>query len=581
MNFRTGAAGLFGHGRVKAIVIAVFLLPMFTISQAPTSAAPTVVFGTTAAQFAVLGDSTVTNTGFTVVTGDLGVSPGTAVVGFPPGVVNGTIHAADAVALQAQNEATTAYNTLAALPSTTDLTGQDLGGMTLLPGVYNYDTSAQLTNNVTFNGNGDPDAFFLIQIGSTLTTASASQVLLIGGAQACNVYWQVGTSATLGTTTQFAGNILADQSITADTGSDVLGRLFALNGAANLDTNDVLLPCEASAPPKIVTKTASPKSRPAPGGDFTFTITVENTGTTVATLSSLTDSVYGDLNGQGTCATGATIAAGVTYTCSFTGTFNGVAGDSETDVVTATLTYANGVATGTDDATVTITRPTGVLEICKLADTVNGPVKGNYTFNFAGRSATVPVNSCTGPMTVPAGNLTVTEVAKAGTTLSACATRPADRLLQCNLANRNAVVRVAAGDVSTETVLYMTNRAVGPTQPTTTTTAYKNLGTAPLKVCKIAGSGVPVGTNFWFDIGGRMFKIPAGPASQGGYCKISYGFPLGSNVTVTEAPSAFRVQAITVRPPERRVSSNTAARTATVRIARGFTVVTFTNVVSQ
>jgi uncharacterized repeat protein (TIGR01451 family) len=572
----------FARGRAKAIVVAVFLLPMFAVGTPSTSAAPVVILGSTTAQFAVLGGTTVTNTGSTVVTGDLGVSPGAAVVGFPPGVVNGTIHAADAVALQAQNELTTAYNTLDLMPSTTDLTGQDLGGLTLQPGVYSYDTSGQLTGNVTFDGAGDPDAFFLVQFGSTLTTASAASVTLMNGARACNIYWQVGSSATLGTTTQFAGNILALESITANTGTDVLGRLLARNAAVTLDTNDILLPCDAAVAPRMVTKTASPTSRPAPGGDFTFTVEVENTGTTSATLTTLTDSIYGNLNGQGTCATGGTIASGATYTCAFSGTFTGAAGDSETDVVTATLTYTTGSTTGTDDATVTITRPTGILEICKLTDNVNGPVKGNFSFRFAGRSVTVPANTCTGPMTVPAGNLTVTEVARAGTALSGCSTRPYDRLLQCNLANRSAVVRIVAGGVAQETVLYMTNRAAGPTPPSTTSTTYRNLGTAPVKVCKVAGSGVPVGTTFWFDVGGRTFKISAGPASQGGYCKIAYGFPLGSNVTVTEAQSPNGdVQGISVRPPDRRVSSSVVNQTVTIRIERGFTVVTFTNAVRQ
>ena len=171
--------------------------------------------------FAVLGASAVTNTGSSVINGDLGVSPGSAVTGFPPGIVNGTIHAADAVAGQAQSDLTTAYNDAAGRPCQFVLTGQDLGGMTLTHGVYCFTSSAQLTGTLTLDGEGDPNAVFIFQIGSTLTTASASTVNLINGAQSCMVYWQVGSSATLGTTTTFRGNIFALTSNTVTTGTTV------------------------------------------------------------------------------------------------------------------------------------------------------------------------------------------------------------------------------------------------------------------------------------------------------------------------------------------------------------------------
>ncbi len=156
----------------------------------------------TTATFAVLGGSTVTNTGSTVLTGDLGVWPGLAITGFPPGIVTGTTHAGDAVAQQAQSDLTTAYNNLAGQACGTDLTGQDLGGMTLTPGVYCFSTSAQLTGTLTLNAQGNPSAVFVFQIGSTLTTASSSVVQVINGGSNCNVFWQVGSSATLGTTAQ-------------------------------------------------------------------------------------------------------------------------------------------------------------------------------------------------------------------------------------------------------------------------------------------------------------------------------------------------------------------------------------------
>jgi type VI secretion system secreted protein VgrG len=137
----------------------------------------------------VLGGSTVTNTGSSVITGDLGVSLGSAVTGFPPGIVTGgTMHAADAVALQTQNDTTTAYNNLAGQTCTSDLTGQDIGGQTLVAGVYCFSPSAQLTGALTLNAEGDPNAVWVFKTGSTLTTASNSSVLLINGGQACNVF---------------------------------------------------------------------------------------------------------------------------------------------------------------------------------------------------------------------------------------------------------------------------------------------------------------------------------------------------------------------------------------------------------
>ena len=200
----------------------------------------------TALNFAVLAGSTITNTGPTVITGNLGLSPGTAVTGFPPGSVTGTQHITDAVALQAQNDLVTAYTDAANAPTTSDLTGKDLGGKNLTPGVYTFSSSAQLTGPLTLSGNG----VFIFKIGSTLTTASNSTVLLRNGAQACAVYWQVGSSATLGSATQFQGNLMALTSITMVTGANILtGRALARNAALTLDTNRITPPagtCTAS-----------------------------------------------------------------------------------------------------------------------------------------------------------------------------------------------------------------------------------------------------------------------------------------------------------------------------------------------
>jgi len=197
----------------------------------------------TAASFAVLAGSTVTNTGDTNVTGNIGVWPGLAITGFPPGVVvSGTIHLGGAVAQQAQNDLTTAYNSLAGRACDTDLTGQDLGGLTLAPGVYCFNTSAQLTGNLKLDAQGDPNALFVFQIPSAFTTASSSSVTLINGAWSDNVFWQVGSSATLGTNTAFSGNIIALTSITLNTSATIDGRALARNGAVTLDFNTITLP---------------------------------------------------------------------------------------------------------------------------------------------------------------------------------------------------------------------------------------------------------------------------------------------------------------------------------------------------
>ncbi len=203
-----------------------------------------------AGSFAVLGGSAVTNTGATVIVGDLGLWPNTAssITGFPPGTVIGTIHAADAVAQQAQSDLTTAYNNLAGQACNTDLTGTDLGGLTLTPGVYCFTSVAQLTGILTLDAQGNPNAVFIFQIGTTLTTASNSSVQVISGGSNCNVFWQVGSSATLGTGTAFAGNILALTSVTATTGSSVSGRVLARNGAATLDTDSIAV-CGAACNP--------------------------------------------------------------------------------------------------------------------------------------------------------------------------------------------------------------------------------------------------------------------------------------------------------------------------------------------
>lgn len=248
------------HARRVGILLAAGV----ACAAVPAVASASAVNLGTASPFVVLGGSTVTNTGPSLLNGDLGVAPGTSLTGFGlPAVVNGTTHDDDAVAAQAQSDVTTAYNVAAgqAVPAGNDLTGQDLGGLTLTAGAYGFSSSAQLTGQLTLDAAGDPNAQFVFEIGSTLTTASASSIRLINGASPCNVYWQIGSSATLGSTTAFEGNLMAHTSITLNNGSAVQGRVLANTGAVTLDNNVIdgsMCGTSTTTPPVSTPPTTTP-----------------------------------------------------------------------------------------------------------------------------------------------------------------------------------------------------------------------------------------------------------------------------------------------------------------------------------
>ena len=228
----------------------ILLCATFALCQIATAAEAPVNLRS-AATFAVLAGSTVTSTGATQVTGDLGVSPGSAVTGFPPGtVVSGAIHVADLAAGQAMAALTTAYNDAAGRSVAPVTVAGNIGGQTLAPGLYKSTSSLAVSSGeLTLDGQGNANAVWIFQIASTLTTTSGRQVILIGGAQASNIFWQVGTSATLGSSSVFKGTIMADQSITMNTGATLEGRALARIGGGTLQGNAITLPIPIIAPP--------------------------------------------------------------------------------------------------------------------------------------------------------------------------------------------------------------------------------------------------------------------------------------------------------------------------------------------
>ncbi len=284
----------FGKRAVAALAAALFLSSL--VLAAPAGAVEDIPLGS-ASTFAVLGASAVTNTGPSVITGDLGVSPGTSISGFPPGSVTGTVHNADTTSTAAQGDIGTAYAAAASQACDTDLSGQDLGGQTLPPAVYCFASSAQLTGVLRLDAQGSPTAKWLFKVTSALTTASDAAVILINGGTQCinQVNWQVGSSATVGSGTIFLGNILANTSITLATGSNSTGSLYAHTGAVTMDSNRVGT-CDGGVeipPPPPLGISTTPSGSVGVGGTISDSATVSGglspTGNVTFTLFGPTD----------------------------------------------------------------------------------------------------------------------------------------------------------------------------------------------------------------------------------------------------------------------------------------------------
>ena len=431
--------------RLVSLVLLVALLTAAPFQAAFAAVAPSLG---TAGSFAVLGGSTVTNTGPTIIIGDLGVSPGTAITGFPPGtVVGGTIHAADAVAAQAQNANTTAYNNLASQAcNTTFGVPTDLAGMTLVPGVYCFSSSAALTGALTLNAQGDPNAVWVFKIASTLITGSNASVVTINGGQQCNVFWQVGSSATIGTGTSFAGNILALTSITLTTNATLAGRALAQNGAVTLDSNVVSIAACSVPPvgpvPPTLGKAFSPATIAA-GGNSTLTITLSNADATAAVLTSpLVD----------TLPSGVVIAAtpNAANTCGGTVT---------TSASSVTLTGGAIAANSSCTVTVNVTAAAGGGYINSLAvgalQTSNGgnaaPAIATLTVIPAGPSAPT-LGKAFSPATIAQGGMSTLTITLSNTSSTAAIlTAPLVDTLPSGLAVSGVASTTCIGTVTTTT----------------------------------------------------------------------------------------------------------------------------------
>ncbi len=560
------------NGRVALLLgltLVTALIPALSAQTAPTLGV--------AQSFAVLGGSAVTNTGATVITGDLGVSPGTSITGFPPGIVNGTIHQTDAVAAQAQADSLTAYNSLAgqACSPSNNLTGMDLGGKTLTAGVYCFSSSAQLTGTLTLDAQGNPNSVFIFQIGSTLTTASNSAIVMINSGVPCNVYFQIGSSATLGTGTQFLGNIFAYTSISVNTNATIEpGRAIALNGAVTLDSNVIsVAACNSGSVEICVAASSTP-------GTYSFNVPSatppQSTSVTVAAGSCSAPILVP----SGTATITETLPNGTSLTGVYTSPSSALLVSSNLGAGTATVTVSpGGLTTVTFINGPTPTPGTGLVQVCKVA---GAGVSTGTTFAFSVGGNSIPLlaagpapgGTCSAPVQVAAGTVSVEETTPANTAVAGVSTQPSASLLG-SVVVVPSTVTLPGSTTATVTV----NSGAQTIVTFIDTVPIPTPGMGFVQVCKVAGPGVTVGTTFAFTVAGNTIPALAAGAAPGGTCSAPVAVTAGSVAVAETVPTGTVLASVTTLPSAGLlVSSNLAAGTATVTVTSGGqTIVTFTD----
>jgi cytoskeletal protein CcmA (bactofilin family) len=314
--------------------------------------------------FVVLGASTVTNTGASVINGNLGLSPGISVTGFPPGILNGTLHITDPTAAQAQLDLTAAYNDAAGRTLGAIMLAGNLGGLTLVPGLYKSTSSLEISSgDLTLDAQGDANAVYIFDMASTFVSTVGRKIILAGGAQAANIYWQVGSSATLGTSSVFKGNIMALASITVTTGASVEGRLLARTAAVTLDDNAIVVGAAAQPVADIT----------APGIQ---SVTPFNGATGVAVGNNITVRFNEAMSVATINAASLRLNQGTT-------------------VINGTVSYAGGVATFNPAVALAPSTVYAVTMTSEARDVAGNPLASGYVWSFTTASVTagmVPVS---------------------------------------------------------------------------------------------------------------------------------------------------------------------------------------------
>jgi|GEM_PF-1012829 len=432
----------------------------------------------TAASFAAVAATTITNTGPTVIDGNLGVYPGSAVTGFPPGIVNGSIETNNGVAQTAAADAETAYDAAAGQPCDFTRSDPDLGGDTLEPGVHCFTTSQVfLTGTLTLDAGGNPNAAWIIKTGSTLVTASNSAVVLIGGATPCNndnITWQVGSSATLGSSTSFLGNILASASVTLNTGAVSTGGLYGNTGAVTMDSNRVSTCSEAGG-------LAGPSITTTPSGSVPVGGSISDSATVIGGAAP-TGSVAFELFGPGddTCTT---------PIATLTGTLVGSGATSGNYTATTPGTY-NWVATYSGDA-----NNAGAVSHCGSEKVeVTSAILTGHAYGLAATATVLGIPAVSVAPTPNTGAVSTTSSSTTSTPCVATLSGAVDAHVLCANVTTDAPAGRSSASASVADaaigIAFVPAVTLGAVQSTSTTTCAGSSGTTTIAYLKVGGTVV-------------------------------------------------------------------------------------------